>query len=128
MHEKRKHTKAPLRLYHDFYPFPRSCHPNNAVYCEGEEDLERAGSGMVQLIKTNKLSNFSQTFLQAHFTKNEVQFIINKRPELAGRKSWRNLYLALRKHFGLRQQFTELLMLCKNCRLEFTWLQYALSL
>ena len=108
-----------------FIPFPGLATPTMQFIVKEKRiwrELVQVGAA------DKKLSNFSQTFLQAHFTKNEVQFIINKRPELAGRKSWRNLYLALRKHFGLRQQFTELLMLCKNCRLEFTWLQYALSL
>ena len=53
---------------------------------------------------------------QAHFTASQVQFILNKKPELKENKNCRRLYLELRKHFGIKQKYSELIMLCKNCR------------
>ena len=53
---------------------------------------------------------------QAHFTASQVQFILNKKPELKENKNCRRLYLELRKHFGVKQKYSELIMLCKNCR------------
>ena len=55
--------------------------------------------------------------VQAHFTASEVQFILNKKPELKENKNCQKLYLELRKNFGVKPQYSELLMLCKNCRL-----------
>jgi len=86
-------------------------------------DVDNAGRATPTMQFIVKEKRIWRELVQAHFTKNEIQFIINKRPELAEKKSWRNLYVALRKHFGLRQQFTELLMLCKNCRVLF-WESY----
>ena len=54
--------------------------------------------------------------VQAHFTSSQVQFVLNKKPDLKENKNWRRLYLELRKHFGVKQQYSELVMLCKNCR------------
>jgi len=87
------------------------------------KDVDNAGLATPTMQFIVKEKRIWRELVQAHFTKNEIQYIINKRPELAGRRSWRNLYLALRKQFGLRQQFTELLMLCKNCRVLF-WESY----
>jgi len=87
------------------------------------KDVDNAGRATPTMQFIVKEKRIWRELVQAHFTKNETQFVINKRPELAERKSWRNLYLALRKQFGLRQQFTELLMLCKPCRVLF-WESY----
>ena len=59
---------------------------------------------------------FYISFCQAHFTASEVQFVLNKKPELKENKNSRKLYLELRKNFGVKAQFSELVMLCKNCR------------
>ena len=54
--------------------------------------------------------------VQAHFSAQEVQFMLDKRPQLKEDKNWRSLYLELRKQFGVPEQFSELLILCKNCQ------------
>lgn len=87
------------------------------------KDVDNAGRATPTMQFIVKEKRIWRELVQAHFSKNEIQFVIHKRPELAERKSWRNLYLALRKQFGLRQQFTELLMLCKPCRVLF-WESY----
>ena len=61
-------------------------------------------------------SNHYTDSSQAHFTASQVQFILNKKPELKENKNCRRLYLELRKHFGIKQKYSELIMLCKNCR------------
>ena len=63
---------------------------------------------------------------QAHFTASEVQFVLNKKPELKENKNSRKLYLELRKNFGVKAQYSELVMLCKNCR--YLWLYYFASI
>jgi len=87
------------------------------------KDVDSAGRATPTMQFIVKEKRIWRELVQAHFTKNETQFVLNKRPELAEKKNWRSLYLALRKQFGLRQQFTELLMLCKNCRVLF-WESY----
>ena len=72
---------------------------------------------LVQVVKYF-LSKFCKIFFcpQAHFTAAEVQFVLNKKPELKENKNCRKLYLELRKQFGVKAQYSEMLMLCKNCR------------
>jgi len=87
------------------------------------KDVDSAGRATPTMQFIVKEKRIWRELVQAHFTRNEIQFVLNKRPELAEKKNWRSLYLALRKQFGVRQQFTELLMLCKNCRVLF-WESY----
>ena len=42
--------------------------------------------------------------------------IITEKPHLKENKNWRELYHCLKRKFGLRDEFTELVMLCKLCR------------
>ena len=93
---------------------PRSDHTNHELHRIREENLEgaRAGQAKGGLFYSNYYSQHSQ----AHFNANEVQFILNKRPELKENNNCRRLYLELRKNFGIKQKYSELIMLCKNCR------------
>ena len=76
--------------------------------------MEGAGAGQNCLF--SGIIFFNTQSSQAHFTANQVQFILNKKPELKENKNCRRLYLELRKHFGIKQKYSELIMLCKNCR------------
>lgn len=86
-------------------------------------DLDRAGQASPVMGMIVKEKRIWRELVQAHFTKAEIEFVLQKRPEMAGRKNWRELYIATKKQFGLRPQFTELLMLCKPCRVLY-WQSY----
>jgi len=87
------------------------------------KDLDRAGkaSPIMELIVKEK--RIWRELIQAHFTNAEIEFVLKKRPALAEKKNWRDLYVATKRQFGLRPRFTELLMLCKPCRVLY-WQSY----
>jgi len=87
------------------------------------KDLDSAGKASPVMGFIVKEKRIWRELVQAHFNKNEIEFILKKRPELAEKKNWRDLYIATKKQFGLRPQFTELLMLCKPCRVLY-WQSY----
>ena len=99
----------------------RKNHANNEIYRVRKTYLERACAGQPIVSKLcvycSLSSLHSMSTVQAHFTASEVQFILNKKPELKENKNCQKLYLELRKNFGVKPQYSELLMLCKNCRL-----------
>ena len=79
---------------------------------------------LVQVLKVKYFNwTYSISFCQAHFTASEVQFVLNKKPELKENKNSRKLYSELRKNFGVKAKYSELVMLCKNCRCVF-WSSY----
>ena len=99
----------------------RKNHANNEIYRVRKTYLERACAGQPIVSKLCIYCSLSPLHsmytVQARFTASEVQFILNKKPELKENKNCQKLYLELRKNFGVKPQYSELLMLCKNCRL-----------
>jgi len=86
-------------------------------------DVENAGRTTPTMKYIVSEKRIWRELVQAHFTASEVQFVLNKKPELKENKNSRKLYLELRKNFGVKAQFSELVMLCKNCRCVF-WSSY----
>lgn len=86
-------------------------------------DIDRAGQVMQTMGMIVKEKRIWRELVQAHFTTDELEFVMKKRPELKEKKDCRDLYMAVKKQFGLRQQFTELLMLCKTCSVLY-WESY----
>ena len=50
-----------------------------------------------------------------HFLKLQIEFVLQEKPQLKDSKDWKELYASLRRKFGLREEFTEMLMLCRKC-------------
>ena len=49
------------------------------------------------------------------FIKLQIEFVLQEKPQLKDSKDWKELYASLRRKFGLREEFTEMLMLCRKC-------------
>ena len=49
------------------------------------------------------------------FFKLQIEFVLQEKPQLKDSKDWKELYASLRRKFGLREEFTEMLMLCRKC-------------
>ena len=45
--------------------------------------------------------------------------MLGERPELRRDKDWEALYKALRRKFGVREEYTELIHLCRKCRVLY---------
>lgn len=41
--------------------------------------------------------------------------MLQEKPQLKDSKDWKELYASLRRKFGLREEFTEMVMLCRKC-------------
>ena len=51
-----------------------------------------------------------------HFFLNfQIEFVLQEKPQLKDSKDWKELYASLRRKFGLREEFTEMVMLCRKC-------------
>ena len=58
--------------------------------------------------------------VQTHFTKNQVEYILKEKPDLnKENRDWKSLYKQLRRRFGLKEEYTEMLHLCRKCRALF---------
>lgn len=44
--------------------------------------------------------------VQTHFSKQELEFILEERPELE-KRDWKHVYAVLRRRFGVKEKFTE---------------------
>ena len=53
-------------------------------------------------------SNYLQILLQ-------IEFVLQEKPQLKESKDWKELYASLRRKYGLREEFTEMIMLCRKC-------------
>ncbi len=45
----------------------------------------------------------------------QVEYILQDRPGLRENRDWKQLYQSLRRRYGLREDFTEVVMLCRKC-------------
>lgn len=98
---------------------PEECIREILCRLSDRRDLDSAGKASPVMSLIVQERRIWRELVQAHFTKNEIEFVLKKRPELAEKKVWRDLYIAIKKQFGLRPQFTELVMLCKPCRVLY---------
>ena len=45
----------------------------------------------------------------------QIEFVLQEKPQLKESKDWKELYASLRRKYGLREEFTEMIMLCRKC-------------
>lgn len=102
---------------------PEECVREILCKLSDHRDVENAGRSTPTMKYIVSEKRIWRELVQAHFTAAEVQFVLNKKPELKENKNCRKLYLELRKQFGVKAQYSEMLMLCKNCRCVF-WSSY----
>jgi len=102
---------------------PEECVREILSRLSDSRDLDSAGKASPVMGLIVRERRIWRELLQAHFTPAEVEFVLKKRPEVAGARNYRQLYIATKKQFGLRPQFTELVMLCKPCRVLY-WQTY----
>jgi len=102
---------------------PEECVREILCKLSDHRDVENAGRTTPTMKYIVSEKRIWRELVQAHFTAAEVQFVLSKKPELKENKNCRKLYLELRKHFGVKPQYSELIMLCKNCRCVF-WSSY----
>lgn len=107
----------------DMNALPEECLREILCRLGQDRDVVSAGKATPTMGYIVEERRIWRELVEAHFTPNEIEFVRAKRPELYDNKKWRELYMAIKKQFGLRQQFTEMIMLCKPCRVLF-WDSY----
>ena len=45
----------------------------------------------------------------------QIEYVLQEKPQLKETKDWKELYASLRRKYGLREEFTEMIMLCRKC-------------
>ena len=45
----------------------------------------------------------------------QIEYVLQEKPQLKDTKDWKELYASLRRKYGLREEFTEMIMLCRKC-------------
>jgi len=98
---------------------PEECIREILLRLSDSNDLDTAGNVMPKMSLIVKERRLWRELVQTHFNNQQIEFVINKKPELKEGKKFRDLYFALKRQFGLRQEFTELVMLCRSCRVLY---------
>lgn len=102
---------------------PEECVREVLLRLSDSKDIITAGKVMPSMALIVSEKRIWRELVQAHFTSLQIEFMLNSKPALKEKKNWAELYAALKRHFGLKQEFTELVMLCKPCRVLF-WQSY----
>jgi len=102
---------------------PEECVREILCKLSDHKDVENAGRTTPTMKYIVSEKRIWRELVQAHFTTCEVQFVLDKKPQLKDNKNCRKLYLELRKRFGIKPQYSELIMLCNHCRCVF-WSSY----
>ena len=45
----------------------------------------------------------------------QIEYVLQEKPQLKDTKDRKELYASLRRKYGLREEFTEMIMLCRKC-------------
>ena len=94
---------------------PEECIREILLRLSDPKDLERAGDTCLTMNTITREKRVWRELVQTHFTKNQIEHALKDNPELKEQKDWKQLYKRLRWRFGLREEYTETLILCRKC-------------
>jgi len=103
----------------DIETLPEECIREILLRLSDSADLVRAGEVMPTMSMIVKERRLWRELVQSHFTSLQVEFILSRQPELGEKKLYKDLYYALKKQFGLREEYTDLLEMCRTCRVVY---------
>jgi F-box protein 25/32 len=98
---------------------PEECIREILLRLSDSGDLERAGEVMPTMSMIVKERRLWRELVQAHFTNLQIEFILSREPELKDKKLYKDMYYALKKQFGLREEYTDMLEMCRTCRVLY---------
>jgi len=94
---------------------PEECIREILLRLSDPRDLEQASKTCEAMKAVASEKRVWRELVQTHFTKMQIEFVLQEKPQLKDSKDWKELYASLRRKFGLREEFTEMLMLCRKC-------------
>lgn len=94
---------------------PEECIREILLRLSDPSDLDRASNTCTTMKSVASEKRVWRELVQTHFTKMQVEYVLQSKPFLRETRDWRELYATLRRRYGLREEFTELIMLCRKC-------------
>jgi len=94
---------------------PEECIREILLRLSDPSDLDRASKTCETMKAVASEKRVWRELVQTHFTKLQIEFVLQEKPQLKESKDWKELYASLRRKYGLREEFTEMIMLCRKC-------------
>ncbi|KAK7862923.1 hypothetical protein R5R35_002970 [Gryllus longicercus] len=98
---------------------PEECVREVLLRLADHKDLENSGKAYSVMQRLVDEQRIWRELCQFHFSPQQISFIM-EREQMEGRpRDWQTAYHKLRKSFGLREEYAEMIQLCRNCRCLF---------
>jgi F-box protein 25/32 len=95
---------------------PEECVREVLLRLADHKDLENSGKAYSVMQRLVDEQRIWRELCRFHFTPQQIGFILQSCPP---QTDWQGIYHKLRKSFGLREEYAEIIQLCRNCRCLF---------
>jgi len=96
---------------------PEECVREVMLRLTDHKDLEASGKAYSVMARLCDEQRIWRELCQFHFTPQQIAFITDQQRNHP--LDWQQVYHKLRKSFGLREEYAEMIQLCRNCRCLF---------
>uniref|UniRef100_A0A1B6D9G8 F-box domain-containing protein n=1 Tax=Clastoptera arizonana TaxID=38151 RepID=A0A1B6D9G8_9HEMI len=95
---------------------PEECVREVLLRLADHKDLEASSKAYNVMARLCDEQRIWKELCQFHFSSQQIAFILDQQ---TGPTDWQSIYHKLRKAFGLREEYAEMIQLCRNCRCLF---------
>ncbi|XP_075224181.1 F-box only protein 25 isoform X2 [Lycorma delicatula] len=95
---------------------PEECIREVLLRLADHKDLEASGKAYSVMARLCDEQRIWRELCQFHFTPQQIACVLNQEEHPC---DWQHTYHKLRKSFGLREEYAEMIQLCRNCRCLF---------
>lgn len=95
---------------------PEECVREVLLRLADHKDLEASSKAYSVMARLCDEQRIWRELCQFHFTSQQIAFILDQQNSP---HDWQSTYHKLRKSFGLREEYAEMIQLCRNCRCLF---------
>ncbi|XP_025415818.1 F-box only protein 32 isoform X2 [Sipha flava] len=100
-----------------FEQLPEECVREVLLRLADHQDLERSAHAWGVMARLVDELRIWRELCQFHFSPRQIQSVIDNSPNTS--EDWQLIYHKLRKCYGLREEYAEMIQLCRNCRCLF---------
>lgn len=98
---------------------PEECVREVLLRLADHKDLENSGKAYSVMQRLVDEQRIWRELCQFHFSPQQISFIMEREQMSSHPRDWQMMYHKLRKSFGLREEYAEMIQLCRNCRCLF---------
>ena len=98
---------------------PEECIREILLRLDRTDDIERAGNACTTMSNITKEKRIWRELVQTHFSRAQIEYVVHQKPHLKEQQNYQEIYKRLRRRFGLRETYTEMLSLCRRCQALF---------